>query len=399
MLRRDTSEPPIYPAQSAHTTTGVILQHSVMDALRRGGRVPVADSLGLETDPEVLGAPFFVMGHVAGDVPGEDPPYTRSGFFVAAAPAQRSQLIAEGLRTLARVHETDVDDPGLAMLRTEGVPPGPERQLEVWEGSLREGLAGRSSPLFEATLSWLHAELPTETALVLSWGDSRPGNMIWQNFEVACITDFEGAAVGPRELDVGWWLMFDRWMHEGSGEARLPGEPGRSEQRTMYEQAAGVSIGDTTWYEIFSALRFAVTVVQVMNRWVARVPSRMTKPSGVTIPPRPSWPTCSRRCPSDGRRVGLLIQAAPRWRVLWCGSGHRATSHSGGRVGCLCGPAPRAAEVSGRRSGHIEPRHRLRRDRPVLGGRNGRGGREGSWWHRRRRVRHWCRPAHPHRKR
>ena len=34
--------------------------------------------------------------------------------------------------------------------------------------------------------------------------------------------------------------------------------------------AAGVSIGDTTWYEIFSALRFAVTVVQVMNRWVAR---------------------------------------------------------------------------------------------------------------------------------
>ena len=94
--------------------------------------------------------------------------------------------------------------------------------------------------------------------------------MIWQNFEVACITDFEGAAVGPRELDVGWWLMFDRWMHEGSGEARLPGEPGRSEQRTMYEQAAGVSIGDTTWYEIFSALRFAVTVVQVMNRWVAR---------------------------------------------------------------------------------------------------------------------------------
>jgi aminoglycoside phosphotransferase (APT) family kinase protein len=270
VLRRDTSEPPIYPAQSAHTTTGVILQHSVMDALRRGGRVPVADSLGLETDPEVLGAPFFVMGHVAGDVPGEDPPYTRSGFFVAAAPAQRSQLIAEGLRTLARVHETDVDDPGLAMLRTEGVPPGPERQLEVWEGSLREGLAGRSSPLFEATLSWLHAELPTETALVLSWGDSRPGNMIWQNFEVACITDFEGAAVGPRELDVGWWLMFDRWMHEGSGEARLPGEPERSEQRTIYEQAAGVSIGETTWYEIFSALRFAVTVVQVMNRWVAR---------------------------------------------------------------------------------------------------------------------------------
>ena len=51
VLRRDTSEPPIYPAQSAAHDDGVILQHSVMDALRRGGRVPVADSLGLETDP------------------------------------------------------------------------------------------------------------------------------------------------------------------------------------------------------------------------------------------------------------------------------------------------------------------------------------------------------------
>ncbi|MGA2304318.1 MAG: phosphotransferase family protein [Acidimicrobiales bacterium] len=270
VLRRDTSEPPIYPPQSAHTTTGVILQHSVMDALRRGGRVPVADSLGLESDPAVLGVPFFVMGHVAGDVPGEDPPYTRSGFFVDASPAERSQLVAEGLQTLARVHETDIDDPGLAMLHTAGVRHGPERQLEVWEGSLREGLAGRSSPLFEESLSWLHEQIPREGSVVLSWGDARPGNMIWQNFQVACITDFEGAALGPRELDVGWWLMVDRWLHEGSGVARLPGEPERSAQRTMYEQAAGTSIGSTTWYEVFSALRFAVTVVQVMNRWVAR---------------------------------------------------------------------------------------------------------------------------------
>ena len=234
-----------------------------------GFRWPTAS--GSKRIPEVLGAPFFVMGHVAGDVPGEDPPYTRSGFFVDAAPAQRSQLIAEGLRTLARVHETDVDDPGLAMLRTRG---GPARCRTPARGvggqTCGRGWRAGAPPCSKRRSRGCTTELPPETALVLSWGDSRPGNMIWQNFEVACITDFEGAAVGPRELDVGWWLMFDRWMHEGSGEARLAGEPGRSEQRTMYEQAAGVSIGDTTWYEIFSALRFAVTVVQVMNRWVAR---------------------------------------------------------------------------------------------------------------------------------
>ena len=64
--------------------------------------------------------------------------------------------------------------------------------------------------------------------------------------------------------------MFDYWMHEGFGIGRLAGDPDRSEQRAIYEQAAGTSIGDTTWHEIFSALRFATTVVHVMNRWVAR---------------------------------------------------------------------------------------------------------------------------------
>ncbi|HWF21359.1 MAG TPA: phosphotransferase family protein [Acidimicrobiales bacterium] len=270
VLRRDTVDRPIYPAQSSGTTTGVLLQHSVMDALRRTGLVPVADSLGLELDPQVLGTSFFVMRHVAGDVPGESPPYTQTGFFVDASPTERAQLLSEGLRALARVHETDTDDPGLAALNPPGVEHGAARQLEIWEADLRGGLAGRSSPLIDDCLRWLHDQLPPPSPLVFSWGDSRPGNMIWQDFTVASLTDFEGASLGPRELDVGWWLMFDRWMHEGSDIARLAGEPDRSEQRAIYEKEAGTSIGSTIWYEIFSALRFATTVVQVMNRWVAR---------------------------------------------------------------------------------------------------------------------------------
>ena len=135
VLRRDTAEPPIYPAQTPHTTTGVLLQHTVMDALRRTGRVPVADSLGLESDSQVLGAPFFVMRHVAGDVPAESPPYTLSGFFCDASPDERARLVSAGLRVLARVHETDIDDPGLAMVHTPAVHHGAERQLEVWEKS------------------------------------------------------------------------------------------------------------------------------------------------------------------------------------------------------------------------------------------------------------------------
>src|ERR1700735_5079378 len=71
VLRRDTADPAIYPGQSPGTTTGVVLQHSVMDALRHTPGVPVADCLGLEADPKVLGHPFFVMRHISGEVPSE----------------------------------------------------------------------------------------------------------------------------------------------------------------------------------------------------------------------------------------------------------------------------------------------------------------------------------------
>jgi aminoglycoside phosphotransferase (APT) family kinase protein len=79
VLRRDTADRPIYPAQSPDTTTGVLLQHSVMDALRRTGLVPVADSLGLELDPQVLGTPFFVCATLPVTCPARARPIPRPG--------------------------------------------------------------------------------------------------------------------------------------------------------------------------------------------------------------------------------------------------------------------------------------------------------------------------------
>jgi len=40
--------------------------------------------------------------------------------------------------------------------------------------------------------------------LVLSWGDSRIGNMIWRDFRCVCITDFENVALAPRAFDLGF---------------------------------------------------------------------------------------------------------------------------------------------------------------------------------------------------
>jgi aminoglycoside phosphotransferase (APT) family kinase protein len=273
VLRREMPEPAVYPVQAPGLDVEIEIQWRTMAALARHSQVPLAPLVGFERDAGVIGAPFFVMGFVDGVVPSVAPPYAAQGFFAEAKPEERARLVGDGLRVLAQIHALDWRAAGFAWLAPAGVRPGTLRQLELWRAYAERELAGREHPLMLKAFAWLRANLPPERDrdLVISWGDSRIGNMIWQDFRCACVTDFENVAIAPRAYDLGWWLMFDRWSHESMGSVpRLPGEPTRDEQRACYEKHAGVGVGDTTYYEILAAARYCAIVVRVMNRSVAR---------------------------------------------------------------------------------------------------------------------------------
>jgi aminoglycoside phosphotransferase (APT) family kinase protein len=270
VLRTESPEPPIYPVQVPGWSVEIELQYRVMEALGHHSRVPVAPLLGYEPDSSVLGAPFFVMGFVDGSVPVENPPYTTDGFFLDLAPEDRTRMIEGGLATLARVHDVDWRAAGLDWLVPDGTAPGLDRQLTLWEEYHRAELRDRTHPLADDAWRWLHDERPATSAVGLCWGDPRPGNVIWRNAAPACATDFEAASIAPPELDLGWWLMFDRTMHEGAGVDRLPGDPSRAEQLRAYERASGRSVPDVRWFEICAATRYCAIVVRVMNRAVDR---------------------------------------------------------------------------------------------------------------------------------
>lgn len=300
VLRREMPEPSVYPSQAPSLDVEVEIQWRTMQALARAGGVPLAPLVGYERDPAVLGAPFFVMGFVAGQVPREHPIYTREGFFVDLAPEERRRMLEDGLRVLARIHAIDWQQAGFGWLVPPGGVPGTAAQLALWEHFARRELAGRHHPVFEEGLAWLQRGVPKDARLGVSWGDARPGNMIWSDARCACVTDFENVAIGPPELDLGWWLMFDRWSHESFGAPRLPGEPGRDEQRAFYARCAGREVGDTHWYEVFAALRYTAIVVRVMNRSVAR---------GELPPDQRIWienpaATCLAQLLAEGPRAG-----------------------------------------------------------------------------------------------
>lgn len=273
VLRREMPEPAVYPVQAPGLDIEIEIQWRTMAALAEHSRVPLAPLIGFERDASVIGAPYFVMGFVDGVVPGVMPPYAAAGFFAEAKPEERRRLVEDGLRVLAEVHALDWRAAGFGWLTPPGIRPGSERQLSLWREYAERELAGRQHPLMSEAFAWLHANLPREREeeLVLSWGDSRLGNMIWRDFRCVCATDFENVAIAPRAFDLGWWLMFDRWSHEAMGGVpRLAGEPTRDEQRAHYEMCAGISLGDTHYYEVLAAARYCAIVVRVMNRSVAR---------------------------------------------------------------------------------------------------------------------------------
>jgi aminoglycoside phosphotransferase (APT) family kinase protein len=269
VLRSEIDEPPVYPQQAPGLDVEIAVQYRAMSEIGARSAVPVAPLVGYERDPAVLGRQFFVMGFVDGEVPRVSPPYPTSGFFADASPTQRREMVTDGVRRLAEIHAIDWRG-GFDWLVPPDARPGTAQQLALWERFLRRELGERTLPVADRALAWLYANLPADEPTSVAWGDPRLGNMIWRDFRCVCVTDFENVAVCSPDQDLGWWLMFDRWSHDCFGAPRLDGEPTLDEQRELYAAFSGRDVTDTTFHEIFAALRYSAIIVRVMNRSAAR---------------------------------------------------------------------------------------------------------------------------------
>jgi aminoglycoside phosphotransferase (APT) family kinase protein len=125
---------------------------------------------------------------------------------------------------------------------------------------------GLQVPVLESTWEWLLTHQPEETGdIVLSWGDSRIGNVIWKDFECAAVLDWEMASLGQPEMDLGWWLYFDRQFSDGLGVPRPAGFGSHEETIGRYADLLGRPMQDIFYYEVFSGFRFAVVMLRLSD--------------------------------------------------------------------------------------------------------------------------------------
>jgi aminoglycoside phosphotransferase (APT) family kinase protein len=243
VLRRPP-RPPLPP--SAHD---VLREARLLRALKdTAARVP--DVLAVCEDPETIGAPFYVMELVEGEViVASTPPFLDTA-------EQRRRIGDELIDALVEIHGVDWRAAGLEDF---GKPTGYlERQLRRFTG-LWELNKTREIPAVESVGSWLAENLPSSGPATIVHGDFRLGNTIFAPSapaHLAAVLDWEMATIGDPLADLGYLCMM--WTEAGDpveglrehlGKVtRAEGFPTRAELIARYEERSGRSMSNIRWY-------------------------------------------------------------------------------------------------------------------------------------------------------
>jgi aminoglycoside phosphotransferase (APT) family kinase protein len=247
-------------------------QFKTMQMVAAHTDVPVPKVLWLETGTEAIGVPFFVMERVHGVVPPDLMPYTfGDNWFFDADPVDQYRLERQAVEVLAALHELTPDGPAAFLAGPDDgrshLRHHVDEQKAYYDWVVGDGVR---SPLIERTFEWLEEHWPQNADdAVFSWGDARVGNMMFDDFTPVAVLDWEMAAIGPREIDLGWMIYMHRTFQDLVEDLGLPGLPDvlrRQSVAAIYEAASGHTPKDLDWYTAYAALRYAIVMFRIMRR-------------------------------------------------------------------------------------------------------------------------------------
>jgi aminoglycoside phosphotransferase (APT) family kinase protein len=246
-------------------STGVVLRRpprgplppSAHDVLREARLLKALEStpvrtpavLAVSDDPEVIGAPFYIMEEAQGEVITDSIPDSLDTL------EQRGQIAEQLIEALVELHAVDWTQLDLEGF---GKPTGYlERQLRRF-GGLWEHNKTREIAEVEQVGQWLAANLPSSPPATIVHGDYRLGNTMMAAeapARLVAIFDWEMATIGDPLADVGYMMI--HWTQPGEESGRRfnlhsvttqPGFPSRKELVTRYEELSGRSVQALDWY-------------------------------------------------------------------------------------------------------------------------------------------------------
>ena len=229
--------------------------------------VPVPEAMATCADPDVIGAPFYVMSYVAGIVLNDTATAERTLDTEARARAGRSLVDA-----LVALHDVDVDAVGLGDLarRDELV----RRQLKRWHAQF-EASKTRELPIIDRVHDRLAATIPEQTESTVVHGDFRLGNCVVDaGGDIRAVLDWEICTLGDPRADVGYVLA--TWAEPGDAlraddrnPTLTPGFTTRDALLAHYAAQSGRDVSAIPYFVAFSFWRLACILEGVLARILA----------------------------------------------------------------------------------------------------------------------------------
>ena len=255
VLRR----PPL--GQSLATAHDVQREFTVMSALSGTG-IPVPRMVAYCSDQGVLGAPFYVMEHVNGDV------LRTTEDVMQLPPDRRGGLMYSLIDVLADLHTIDPQEIGLGAF---GRPDGfMQRQVRRWTEQL-QATREYDVPGIDVLAAGLAENVPHAAASAIIHGDYRLDNCVTRGGDIRAVLDWEMSTVGDPLADLATFVVY----HDGLAErpnavveapGRLPGVPNIGELLSRYEAKTARAIQHLDWYLAFAWFKLAVILDGVRYR-------------------------------------------------------------------------------------------------------------------------------------
>jgi aminoglycoside phosphotransferase (APT) family kinase protein len=251
---------------SSSTAHDVLREFRILDAVK-DEPVPIARPIVACDDPDVFGAPFYVMERIDGR-----PILSSVPASWADAPETHGRALEQLVDALVAVHAIDWRACGLgdlvpAAARTD--EPYLARQVARWLHQL-DSYDGRDLPAARTIAAWLEEHRPADQPTALCHGDYKLDNVLFAPEappRLLAIVDWEMAAIGDPLVDLGWALIFHPGP-EGTmrlGTAKEPTFavehlPDRARLVERYASASGRDVGDLHWYDVFARWKLAVVL-------------------------------------------------------------------------------------------------------------------------------------------
>lgn len=243
-------------------------EYTAMSALQ-GTDVPVPTTYAHCDDPEVLGAPFYVMEKVDGVA------YRRAAELDALGAERTEQIAGRLVEVLAALHAVDPAEVGLEGF---GKPDGfLERQVRRW-GQQLEGSKTQERPAAEELHRRLTAGVEQvsgdRSATGIVHGDYRLDNcLVGSDDRIHAVVDWEMATLGDTRTDVALMLVYETLGAMAGGDlvsdvAKAQGWPGAERQLAAYVAASGREPGDMGFHMALAYFKLAVILEGIHYRYL-----------------------------------------------------------------------------------------------------------------------------------